>query len=133
MIVADTGAVFSLFNRRDKYHSQFVELFRHEPIIYVPTGALGELAYLLEVSLGIAALDDFLKAVESGFFLLAGSEADVKRIRELVVKYADMPLGFCDAAVISLTERSGGRVATTDRRHFTVVRVNTPLTLLPEL
>lgn len=42
---------------------------------------------------------------------------------QLVKTYADLPLGAVDASVITVAERLGiSRVATLDRRHFTVVR-----------
>jgi hypothetical protein len=53
---------------------------------------------------------------------------------ELVLQYADFPLGGVDASDIAVAERFGvGRVATLDRRHFSVVKpVHVPaLTLLP--
>ncbi len=43
------------------------------------------------------------------------------RVRELVRRYADLPLGFADAAVTACAERHRGRVLTTDYRHFPVV------------
>jgi predicted nucleic acid-binding protein len=49
--------------------------------------------------------------------------ADWERIRELVTAYASLPLGGTDASVIALAEQHGAiRVATLDRRHFTVIR-----------
>jgi len=46
-----------------------------------------------------------------------------ERVRELVIADASMPLGGTDASVVALAERHGAiRVATLDRRHFTVVR-----------
>jgi predicted nucleic acid-binding protein len=54
---------------------------------------------------------------------------------ELVVQYADLPLGAVDASVVAIAERLGvTEVATLDRRHFTVVRPRGigPLLLLPE-
>lgn len=50
------------------------------------------------------------------------------------MQYADFPLGGVDASVIAVAERFGtDRIATLDRRHFSVVRAkHTPsLTLLP--
>jgi uncharacterized protein len=53
----------------------------------------------------------------------------------LVRQYADLKLGGTDAAVIATAERLGiTRVATVDRRHFTVVRPNhvASFALLPD-
>lgn len=42
---------------------------------------------------------------------------------ELIETYADLRLGTVDASVIATAERLGApKVATLDRRHFTVVR-----------
>jgi predicted nucleic acid-binding protein len=40
-----------------------------------------------------------------------------------VARYADLPLGTVDATVVAAAERLGiTAIATTDRRHFSVVR-----------
>ena len=45
------------------------------------------------------------------------------RIGELVARYADLPLGTVNATVVAAAERLGvTAIATTDRRHFSVVR-----------
>jgi uncharacterized protein len=49
--------------------------------------------------------------------------ADYVRIRELLTRYADLKLGFVDAAVVAIVERLNERkLATLDRRHFTTIR-----------
>jgi predicted nucleic acid-binding protein len=49
--------------------------------------------------------------------------ADTVRIAELVARYHDLPLGTVDASVVAAAERLGVKaIATTDRRHFGVVR-----------
>ncbi|GAA3372565.1 hypothetical protein GCM10017744_104580 [Streptomyces antimycoticus] len=48
---------------------------------------------------------------------------DLQRMGALVRQYASLPLGGTDASVIAVAERVKTlRIATTDRRHFTVVR-----------
>jgi predicted nucleic acid-binding protein len=49
--------------------------------------------------------------------------ADALRIAELVARYRVLPLGTVDASVIAAAERMRiTALATTDRRHFTIVR-----------
>jgi uncharacterized protein len=49
--------------------------------------------------------------------------ADVIRIAELVARYHDLPLGTIDASVVAAAERlTVEEIATTDRRHFSIVR-----------
>lgn len=62
------------------------------------------------------------------------TQADYRRMSELVMRYADLGLGTTHAAVVAVAERLGiDEVATLDRRHFTVVRPGhvEALTLLP--
>jgi predicted nucleic acid-binding protein len=66
----------------------------------------------------------FLAQIARGTFELVHlAPADLVRMSELVIQYADFPLGAVDASVIAVAERFGvDRVATLDRRHFTVVK-----------
>ncbi|MFD8526834.1 hypothetical protein ACFV0L_05435 [Streptosporangium canum] len=60
--------------------------------------------------------------------------ADVARMKALVVKYANFPLGAVDAAVIAVTERLGVQeIAGIDHRHFGAVKNSrgSHFTLLP--
>ena len=69
-----------------------------------------------------------------GFELLELPTPWLLRAGELLDRYADLPLGLVDATVVAATEMLGElKLATLDRRHFSVVRpahVET-LTLLP--
>lgn len=105
-----------------------------EPLI-VPSPVLVELDWLAGKRLGVAAFDAFLTSVKDGRVRVMDlTHADYSRVRELCLQYADLPLGFVDAAVLAVVERLGeGKLATLDSRHFSVVRLRhvTALTLLP--
>jgi predicted nucleic acid-binding protein len=77
-------------------------------------------------------LDAFLSDLESGAFSLDCGEDDLPRVRELVGRYADLPLGFADAAVIACAERTSGRVLSFDRRHFLLVAREGRISVIPE-
>ena len=92
--------------------------------LVMPVLAVAEAAFMIEGRLGVRAEALFIAD-------LAGSDisvADVPpsewvRIGELVATYADMNLGTVNASVVAAAERLGiTAVATTDRRHFSVVR-----------
>jgi hypothetical protein len=133
MITLDTSALLAILNAGDQYHTQVTTALRgdHGPYI-VPVGMLGELAYMIETRYGLRVLDLFLSDCESGAYLLHCGEDDIPRIRALVRRYADLPLGFADAAVIACAERHGGRVLTLDLRHVGTVAREGTLTVLPE-
>ena len=92
---------------------------------------LGEVGYFIESRLGTRVLEAFLDDLAEGSFTLDCGDADMSRVRELVGRYADLPLGLVDAAVIACSERSGYRTLTLDQRDFGVVAREVPLTLLP--
>jgi len=51
--------------------------------------------------------------------------------RNLARRYADLPLGYADAAVIACAERSRGLVLTLDMRDFGVVAREGTIQILP--
>lgn len=81
------------------------------------------------------AFTSFLEDVDRGAFAIEDLQPrDYVRAGELMLDYADLRLGFVDAAVLAVTERLSERqVATLDRRHFAVVRLDhtDELELLP--
>lgn len=83
-----------------------------------------ETAYMVGVVQGSSAESAFLRAVGAGAFAIEDATlSDVARAAELVERYADLPLGYVDAAIVAIAERLDiGTLLTTDRRHFTVVR-----------
>jgi predicted nucleic acid-binding protein len=133
MITLDTSGLFALMNRRDPAHQKVRKVLLADPGPYlVPAGILAEITYLLERRYGGKALDAFLEDLESGTFRLDCGEGDLGRVRALASRYADLPLGFADAAVIACAERNGGAVLTLDRRDFGVVAREGRIVPLPE-
>lgn len=66
----------------------------------------------------------FLRGVADGDFEPVGLTAvDFAGVAELTDQYDDLPLGVTDASVVAIAERLDiVDIATTDRRHFSVVR-----------
>ena len=83
-----------------------------------------EVAYLIGNRLGVDAEVRFLGDLAAGEFAIENVMAgDWLRIAELVSRYRDLPLGTVDGAVVAAAERLGiTKIATLDRRHFSVVR-----------
>lgn len=133
MITLDTSGLLALLNRRDPDHRRARVVVLEDPgPLVVPAGILAEVAYMIENRLGVSVLDLFLDDLESGAYTLECGERDVPRIRELIRRYADLPLGFADAAVIACAERRGGRVLTLDVRDFGIVSREGTIRILPE-
>lgn len=133
MITLDTSCLLALLNREDPNHHRSLEALARDLGPYlVPAGILAEVSYMVEQLLGLDSLDHFLSNLQSGAYTLECGEEDLPRIRTLVRRYADLPLGFADAAVVACAERSGGRVLTLDVRDFGVVAREGAIQVLPE-
>jgi uncharacterized protein len=133
LITLDSSAIYSLIDSRERAHAQVSATLVADPGPYlVPAGILAETAYLVQARLGPRAIVGFLDDLAERRFVLDCGEADFPRIRALVERYDDLPLGFSDAAVVACAERSGGRVLTLDIRDFGVVAREGTISILPE-
>lgn len=92
---------------------------------------MAEMSYVIEKRVGHVSVVRLLDNIQPARLMLHCGENDTERIRELAQRYADMPLGFADAAVNACAERHGGRVLTLDHRHFDVVARDADITILP--
>ena len=135
-IIADSGAVYGLYDKTDVTHAAVREAVETErDKIILPSVILGELDYLLRMRMGTRALLQFLADLASGAFQVETLTAeDLARCRDLLVKYENLDLGLCDASVIVIADRLRvHRILTVDQRDFRVVRSRDgkPFTLLP--
>ncbi len=135
-IVADSGAIFALYDKKDRHHTAVRRVLDQErSLVVIPAAVLGELDYLLREHLGIRAEIDFIESIMSGSFTLENLiPADVVRCHELITTYKDLDLGLASAAVIATAERLNiERILTVDDRDFRAVRPKRgrPFVLLP--
>ena len=90
----------------------------------MPAPVLVELEYLLRQASDPDAFRAFLDDSARGAFTIeALLREDYERVGELLQTYADLRLGFVDAAVLAVTERlREPKLATLDHRHFRILR-----------
>jgi predicted nucleic acid-binding protein len=111
----------------DRHHGRCVEWFQsiRSPLL-VPSPVLTEVCWLLDRSKGSAVEAVFLRSLaESGgpLMLVSLVDDDLRRMADLVERYANLPLGAVDASVAAVAERLGiDTIATLDVRHFSVLR-----------
>jgi len=135
-IVADSGAVYGLYDRADGSHAALrAAVEKARDLIVLPAPALGEIDYLLRLRLGNRALLRFLADIQEGAFIVEPvTMADLRRCAALIDKYGDLDLGLADASVAAVAERLGtDRILTVDLRDFRVLRSarGKPFRLLP--
>jgi predicted nucleic acid-binding protein len=137
VILVDTNVLVAAARTADTNHDASARLLEtlNEPLLVPPT-VLAEVCYLLNEWSGPDTEARFLRDFRPGGLQLAElTTADVARVADLVERYADLRLGGTDASLVAIAERLRiDRIATFDRRHFTVVRPThvTAFTLLPE-
>ena len=115
-IVVDSGPLIALFDADDAYHRRAVEFVRQSRAKLISTMAVvTEAMYVLEESL--PARQNLLTWIVGGGLTLTEPEGgDFERVKELLAKYADLPMDFTDAVVVALCERLGiHHVASVDR------------------
>lgn len=133
MITVDTSALLSFLAVQDLDHAAVMAVARADPgPRLIPVAALAEMTFMIERDLPAYVEHAFLDDLASGRYRLYWQERDLTRIHQLIRRYADLPLGFSDAAIAVCAERHGGRVLTLDRRHFDVLaRGEKTLAVLP--
>lgn len=135
-LVLDTSALFAAHVSDEDEHAACRALIEaaREPLV-IPAPVFVELEYLFRKRATLRAWLAFAEDVAAGAYAIFPLDgAAVLAAARLQQRYRDLPLGFVDAAVVVACESLGeDRVATLDRRHFSVVRLakKRALTLLP--
>jgi uncharacterized protein len=133
-VVLDTGIVYAAHDRRDDWHERAAGLFERERgLLVLPAPIIAEVDHFLGKELGRLAQLTFYRDLSVGAYLIADLPREkYARVEELNRQFADLALGFVDAAVIAISESLAlPRIATTDRRHFTPLAAALSLELLP--
>jgi len=124
-LILDTGPLYAALDRADADYKVCRELLENatEPLV-IPAPVLVEVDYWINVRLHAGVLVALLDNVIAGAFVIEDLRSqDYVRIREVCDRYADSDVGFVDAAVLAVTERlNEPKLATLDRRHFTLLR-----------
>lgn len=135
-LVLDTGPVLALLDADDPFHRRSVEMIDamdESFVLVAPT--LVEIDYWIRKRLSLDVWQALVDDIAAGAYQVEHLDAaDLARVADLEREYADLRLGMVDASVIAVCERLGEtKVATLDRRHFSVVKPRhcTALELLP--
>jgi len=124
-LICDTGPLYAAMDRADADHEVCAELLAGsgEPLL-VPAPVVVELDWLAGNRLGPESFSLFLADLAHGAIAVVDLvRADYVRVRELLGQYADLKLGFVDAAIVAVVERLGeSKLATLDHRHFRTIR-----------
>ena len=122
-ILIDSGPLIALFDASDLYHKMCVEFIKDCKAQLITTiASITETLYLLDFNRN--AQIDFLEWVSlGGLKIYPIINEDFHRIKELMVKYRDLPMDFADACLVLLAEKLNiNKIATIDK-DFMVYRI----------
>jgi hypothetical protein len=124
-LVLDTGVVIALLDGDEPEHRRCARLIRDttEDLV-LPAPTLAEIDYWFRKRRRVATWMRFVEEIAIGAYRLhRPDENELLNMAKLEVRYADLGLGLVDASVIVTCETlQETKVATLDRRHFSVVR-----------
>jgi len=124
VVLADTGALVALLDRRERFHTWAVDQVRTiRPPLVTCEAVLAELCFLLsDVPKGINSVRDNLA---SGAWSIDFSlRAEQERVFALMRIYSDQPMSLADGCLVRMSElRADSRIFTLDR-HFQIYRRN---------
>ena len=123
-ILIDSGPLIALFDRNDKYHLASIEFIKNNNNELITTlASVTETLHLLDFNR--YAQIDFLGWVNAGAITLESiTSDDLLRIKELTIKYSDLPMDFADACLVFLGEKFNINTIATIDRDFDVMCID---------
>ncbi len=122
-ILIDSGPLVALFDASDQYHQSSLEFLKYNQYPLVTTlASITEVLFLLDFSRNAQA--DFLEWIYRGAVEIYPLElAAIKRIKQLMLKYSDLPMDFADACLVYLAEKLKMDTILTIDRDFSIYRI----------
>lgn len=122
-LLLDAGVIYAMIDRADAWHAPLVAYLKKTPAtLLAPITVLPEAAYLVRTRLGVSKELKLIEGfVNAEIAIEPLKAADLSRASQLMAKYPQ--LGFTDSTIVAMAERLAlTTIATTDRRHFKLVR-----------
>ena len=132
--ILDTGPWVALIDRSESRHIECVQWLKNfSGRLYSTEAVLTEVLYILNFSTKAqsAAIDFVLEAVVE---IVPTSVESLKKAKNLMKKYADLPMDYADASIVCLATETGMQnVVTFARKDFAIYRLpkNRGFTIMP--
>lgn len=123
-LLLDTGALVSLLDRSQRYHAECLAVFEAWDAPVVSTEAvLTEATHLMRgVSGGAETCLGFFLA--GGATLVPANDVSLARCKELMERYADLPMDYADASLVTLAEDLVTQAVFTIDGDFEIYRIH---------
>ena len=124
LAILDTGPWVALIDRSELRHTKCVQWLKNfSGRLYSTEAVLTEVLYILNFSITAqcAALDFVLESVVE---IVPSSTDILEKAKNLMKKYADLPMDYADATIVCLaTETRIQNVITFDRKDFAIYKL----------
>jgi uncharacterized protein len=124
LAILDTGPWVALIDRSESRHTKCVQWLKNfSGRLYSTEAVLTEVLYILNFSITAqcAALDFVFESVVE---IVPSSTDSLKKTKNLMKKYADLPMDFADATIVCLaTDADIQNIATFDKKDFTICKL----------
>lgn len=124
--LVDTGPLVAVINRSDDWHAACAVVFRElDDPLYTTLPVVTEAMYLLGRTRPSSHQQLWTLILRGDLIIEDLTMPDLRRMAELMDKYADLPMDFADASLVAVAERLGlERIFTIDRADFSVYRLH---------
>jgi hypothetical protein len=131
--ILDTGPWVALIDRSETKHDICVQWLKsYSGKLYSTEAVLTEVLYLLNFSVKAqtAAIDFILKSVVE---IIPSSIESLKKAKNLIKKYSDLPMDYADATIVCIAMDTGiYNIITFDQKDFNIYRLkNQPFVITP--
>ena len=122
--ILDTGPWVALIDRSEAKHTECVQWLKNfSGRLYSTEAVLTEVLYILNFSIiaQSAAIDFVLKSVVE---MIPANKQSLRKTKNLLKKYADLPMDYADATLVCLSIDTGiQNIATFDLKDFSIYRL----------
>ena len=122
--ILDTGPWVALIDRSESRHTECVRWLKNfSGRLYSTEAVLTEVLYILNFSITAqcAALDFVLESVVE---IVPSSSDSLKKTKNLMKKYADLPMDFAGATIVFLATETGiQNIVTFDKKDFAIYKL----------
>jgi len=131
--ILDTGPWVALIDRSESKHNICVQWLKgYSGKLYSSEAVLTEVLYLLNFSIKAqtAAIDFVLNSVVE---IIPSSVESLKKAKNLINKYSDLPMDFADATIVCIAmDTRIQNIITFDQKDFSIYRIkNQPFVIIP--
>ena len=122
--IIDTGPWVALIDRSESRHAQCVQWIKDfSGRLYSTEAVLTEVLYILNFSI-TAQCAALYFVLESVVEIVPSSTDSLKKTKNLMKKYADLPMDFADATIVCLAAETGlQNIVTFDKKDFAIYKL----------